>query len=349
MLVRFPRSFFLSRVRQSSSVMRRTWWIVALATVFFFRRTDCTNVKRVVGGRAAFSSFVRHLAYIQIITFDEFYYSCTGTVIGERWVLTAAHCVDVYGTRGDADKTKTFVYIGSNKTTPEKSARKYYLDNIYLHKRFQTELNDFRNDVALLKLQDPIATEDYYPVKIGTAPENGSVVTAVGYGSVDEAGTPALKAMQTRVVTQAFDSCFERETWSIQEVLDEEVQICATSIGFPRRGVTDTCYGDSGGPLFYENKNKTIVQFASTSFSTGGCAEVGGVAWYSRLSRYEVAIAKVVDGRFDSDFRKMNSSAERQSDDVQVRNSRSHDHSRIGAKKKGGIRTPEEKRQEQGR
>lgn len=222
--------------------MRRFLCFVAIATLTLLCSTaQGTKQKRVVGGRTAAYLYVRHLAFIQIITNNGFYYTCTGSVVARRWILTAAHCVDAYGTGDDADKKKTHVYIGSKLTIPDESERRYFLEDIFLQKKFQSDLNDFRNDVAMLKLKDDIVEHKYHPVRIGTAPVQGSTVIAAGYGSVDEDGTRAVEAMETNVVTQNFSTCSQREINSIRQTLDNRVQVCATSVGFPTEGKTDTC------------------------------------------------------------------------------------------------------------
>lgn len=63
--------------------------------------------------------------------------------------------------------------------------------------------------------------------------------------------------------------------------------------------------GDSGGPLFRVNEEGKVIQFATTSFSTKGCAEPGGVAWYARLWSYRRAISKLIRGDADSSFRRV--------------------------------------------
>lgn len=47
-----------------------------------------------------------------------------------------------------------------------------------------------------------------------------------------------------------------------------------TSIRYPK-GITDTCYGDSGGPLFEIDEEDAGEDDVITSFSFGKCAQPG--------------------------------------------------------------------------
>lgn len=123
----------------------------------------------------------------------------------------------------------------------------------------------------------------------------GSVVRAVGYGVKGEGrGLPARVHMAD-VVVMDLEACAIEESAGIARFLRVERTVCAVARGFPDRGDTDTCYGDSGGPLF-ERKRDRSVQFAITSFSTSFCGEKGGRAYYSRLDVYRNAIRNGVRG-----------------------------------------------------
>jgi len=61
--------------------------------------------------------------------------------------------------------------------------------------------------------------------------------------------------------------------------------------------------GDSGGPL-YVKKGRKLYQYAITSFSTSGCAEVGGTPWYVRASAYTANLKRIMDTGKDSKFKK---------------------------------------------
>lgn len=119
---------------------------------------------------------------------------------------------------------------------------------------------------------------------------------AVGYGvKGEDKGLPA-RAQMADVVVRDLARCAKAEGEGIARFLKPKRTVCAVSKGFPHRGVTDTCYGDSGGPLFERLAGRSR-QFAITSFSTSLCAEKGGLAYYTRLDGYRRAIRKGIRGQ----------------------------------------------------
>lgn len=63
---------------------------------------------------------------------------------------------------------------------------------------------------------------------------------------------------------------------------------------------TDTCLGDSGGPLFRERLDGSgSVQVAITSFATTfACAQPNTVSWYTRVSKFSGAIMQALENQF---------------------------------------------------
>ncbi|KAL1386072.1 hypothetical protein pipiens_012872, partial [Culex pipiens pipiens] len=52
---------------------------------------DDNYVNRIVGGHEAASGSVPHQVSLQLKGFGHY---CGGSIIADRWILTAAHCVD---------------------------------------------------------------------------------------------------------------------------------------------------------------------------------------------------------------------------------------------------------------
>lgn len=194
----------------------------------------------IVGGRIARKRYRKHLAYIFIETKSGDIFTCTGTTIGRRWLLTAAHCVDSIGSSNDVDVRSSYAHI-SIRSLNGNLGSKYFFRSVHVHKNYNPGTSDFRHDIAVVQLQRNIIKKRYRRVRLGGAPHPGTEVIGAGYGALNENGRDPDYAMQTIVVAQSFRTCASREPNSIKQYLRNGLQVCATSIGFPFEGETDTC------------------------------------------------------------------------------------------------------------
>lgn len=179
---------------------------------------------------------------------------CTGTLIGCETVLTAAHCVCGETDTGmtcqpDAAGVRVAMQHGPAKTVTSISVPANYV--------FGSAA-----DVAVLKLGSPV--DGIAPRKINTVqtPAFGSSGTIVGFGlSRDDLSDTGVKRLGE--VTTA--SCIGSGT-------PENEHVCWNFTVPPGAAGTDsnTCPGDSGGPLFVDINNQTYVA-GVTSGGVGAC------------------------------------------------------------------------------
>lgn len=205
---------------------------------------------------------------------------CGASIISDRYVLTAGHCIiDV------SQVTPTMVRIGRvNIDDPNGGdAQEFGIINITVHPQFNRRLKV--NDIAVVELDNPIKRSvNVHPACLYTNNDDPRGLVASGWGVTSLQATTGSKILQkANLVAVPVSEC--NETFSRLKILDNlsNQHFCTRS---PPGRTSDTCLGDSGGPLQVENvqdsKVFSIVGITSTGNGCGG--NTPGV--YTRVSNY---------------------------------------------------------------
>ncbi|XP_046388492.1 chymotrypsin-2-like [Ischnura elegans] len=175
-------------------------------------------------------------------------HNCGGTILDKDWILTAGHCCKDY------DAESLSVVTGSNLLS--KGGVSHKVEKVTWHEEFDPS-DSWKNDVCVIKVSPPITMEEgVAPVELETNmqyPADGTNATVVGWGRVSAWGDipDDLRKAALPVVNQ--NSC--QQDYQGEETIRDS-QICAGG-----GGDKDACNGDSGGPLFVNNKQIGIVSW----------------------------------------------------------------------------------------
>ncbi|MED6255067.1 hypothetical protein ATANTOWER_004183 [Ataeniobius toweri] len=230
--------------------------------------------KRIVGGRAVAAGEIPW--QVGLIAYPSGLLFCGGSILSERWVITAAHCLK-------EAQGSFLVRVGEHNTDiKEGREQDYEVLEERIHPRYNATLNLYNHDIALVHLKTPISfSATVRPICIGPMAfieallQQSSSATVSGWGRTRFLG-PASNILQKIEVpfidpTECKKSSNERIT---------PVMFCAGYYDEYR----DACQGDSGGP--HTNS------FHGTWFLTGivswgeECAKEGKYGVYTRVSVY---------------------------------------------------------------
>ncbi|XP_039975488.1 coagulation factor IXa [Xiphias gladius] len=194
--------------------------------------------KRIVGGAVVIPGEIPWQVALILRTGGQLF--CGGSILSERWVITAAHClVQVQGS--------FFVRVGEhNIYINEGTEQDHDVLEQHLHPRYNTSISLYNHDIALVYLKTPITfSTTVRPICIGPRTfteallKGSSPATVSGWGRTRFLGSTANTLQKVEVPLVDRTECKQSTSARITPVM-----FCA---GYDTEA-KDACQGDSGGP-----------------------------------------------------------------------------------------------------
>jgi len=173
--------------------------------------------------------------------------TCTGTLIGCATVITAAHCVcpDEADNAADctalglADPAGIFVFFQQAGYLP--------VESVVIHPGYQFAV---ASDLAILKLAVSVSGFPPLPINDVASPASGTPGTIVGFGTTADDRFDAGIKRYGGVITAGCAGLVPGDTHVCWEFV--------APIGAPGDD-SNTCHGDSGGPLFTSVEGQPVL------------------------------------------------------------------------------------------
>jgi secreted trypsin-like serine protease len=182
---------------------------------------------------------------------------CGGTLITKNWVVTAGHCV------ATATASNLLIWLGEYDTTVQEGYEQpAFVSRIYLNPSYDKTTIPPHNDIALLKLVNPVVLNSRIaPIKAATGQDTSGSALASGWGATgdDEAHQTATILQRALLTIRTAKTC--NDAPSLNRDLKSDELCAGDSDGSP-----GTCHGDSGGPLVLGRSNGTYELVGVTSW-----------------------------------------------------------------------------------
>ncbi|KAL6429915.1 hypothetical protein ACFW04_007639 [Cataglyphis niger] len=206
-------------------------------------------------------------------------HACGGSILNERYILTAGHCVLKFG------KLKVLAgkhHISKDEDTQQEVA----VERAIVHEKYPGGVAPY--DIAILKLKTPLIFNKR--VSAISLPRQNEIRTGKavlsGWGSISKKLRPLLPEVLQKVTVPVLDnqSCLNKFPNNIigkkPELYDS--QICTDAIG-----EVSACSGDSGGPLV-QLENNTPIQIGIVSWGVMPCGVNRVPSVYTRVASYSL-------------------------------------------------------------
>ena len=215
---------------------------------------------------------------------------CGGNYIGNKLVISAAHCVDQI-----IDKNNLKIIF--HKQNVYSTGTKYNVKKILIHPQYDKSTSD--NDIAIIYLEEEPEVQAIYLPTPYLLKNN-----IYNIGGKDDCiiigfGKTSMNSNMSYYLKKALIGLLDIENTKYPSNYISDNMIIAGDFNNPTilDDNEDTCQGDSGGPLFkeiiYENKIYHIL-IGLTSWGYGcGLENYGGV--YTKCSQYIKWIKEKLD------------------------------------------------------
>ena len=223
----------------------------------------------IVGGRPTPIYKLPWLAYVQAFNRRGRGFSCTGTVVSPRVVLTAGHCVESVETGRTFPASEYEVVTGVTDLSEATPGNVSKVSQALVFPQFS--LSTLRGDAGVLILSAPTSAPSIPMARLSETgePAAGTSVEIAGWGLTrGDARKPPTALQSADFVLQSSDYC-KLHTQAFYPYFSAAWQICAVdSPGF----VVSGCNGDSGGPAIARLPDGSAVEIGITSLGARRCS-----------------------------------------------------------------------------
>jgi len=219
---------------------------------------------------------------------------CGGSYIGDKWLVTAAHCID--------EKTAASMAInigGHNLETDQENV--IDVANIYIHRDYNSDT--LNNDIAIIELKNkpigitPILIAD--ETRLALAAQSNATVTTIGRGTKapqDGLTNPPPEFPDPKLFEVDLSLVDNQTCNPLMGNLIDDDMVCAGDLA----GGIGSCKGDSGGPLVLQESDKNyLVGITSWGF---GCALANVYGVYNRVSYFKDSIDSLINDQDQNTF-----------------------------------------------
>jgi V8-like Glu-specific endopeptidase len=210
--------------------------------------------------------------------------SCTGSIVADGWVLTAAHCVveEKGGRLTKLNVSKFRVVLGRSDLTNKTQGRQYTVDDVEVYTG--SDPGHLAGDYALLHLVGSLPA-DAMPLPLAPPSftiSDGAPMTAFGYGNTSETygkdpdnfkGKASTVFRSTKAGSYVYSaSCSTQSAWCMHRV-----------------GASEVLHGDSGGPWVTDTQNPFIIGVSSSIAGFERTSSTTGFFQYAAVAKSTIS------------------------------------------------------------
>ena len=271
---------FLLLSKMISSIV--LFGLLCLCVIPFSSSLDCecgipNGSKRIIYGTKVLNNKYPWVVYLKVRNAKNGEEGgCTGSIINDRFIITAAHCLE---TSKEMSDVKVYLTTSCNKKATA-NGEPLPVKNFWAHELYRKP--GLGRDIGLIELETPLVfTDTFRPVCLFNS-RNVDNLFVAGWG-VTNFGFILRESnclLETGLTIVSDAKCTQTYGY-----LNPEYMMCAGD----RK---TTCYGDSGGPMSTVD-GAHIYQVGITSFTKDNCQLFEwGPSVYERIIAHEDWIRK---------------------------------------------------------